>query len=74
MLLDHKTDEKKYIYRKKLGVKEEILNLFKEEIFLKIRKKWEQDGELEEIVKQVIEKKKDPYTIVKELLGQNMIL
>ena len=74
MLLDHKTDEKKYAYRKELGVREEILNLVKEEIFLKVRKKWEQDGKLDAIVKQVIEKKKDPYTIVKELLDQNKCL
>jgi len=74
MLLHHKTDEKKYARRRELGVKEEIFNLAKEEIFQKVRKKWEQDGVLDEIVKQVMEKKKDPYTIVKELLEQNKCL
>lgn len=74
MLLDHKKDEKKHACRRELGAREEILNLVKEEIFLKVRKKWEQDGELDAIVKQVIEKKKDPYTVVKELLGRNKCL
>jgi len=74
MLLHHETDEKKYAYRRELGVKEEILNLVKDEIFRKVRKKLEQDGELDAIVKQVVEKKKDPYTIVKDLLYQDKYL
>jgi LAO/AO transport system kinase len=66
MLLHHKTDEKKYARRRELGIREEIINLVKEEIFLQVLKKWEKNGELEKMVNQVIEKKKNPYTIVQD--------
>jgi LAO/AO transport system kinase len=74
MLLQHRTDEKKVAVRRELGVREEILNLVKEEIFLQVRKKLEKDGELENIIKQVIEKKMNPYTIVKDLLYKHKYL
>jgi len=74
MLLQHRRDEQKVDSRRQLGVREEILNLVKDEIFLKVRSKLEKDGELESIIRQVIEKKMNPYTIVQELLRRHKYL
>ena len=52
-------------------VKEEILTLMEREVFRRIRDRWEEDERLRTFITQVMDKKSDPYSIVREMLDQN---
>lgn len=67
-LLNHQGGNTKHDFKRGIQVKEEILTLMESEVFRSIRNRWEQSGELAEAVRKVIDEKKDPYSIVAELL------
>ena len=50
-------------------IKEEILSLLEKEVAYILRSRWGQNGNLDQAVKQVIARKKDPYSIVQEMLA-----
>ncbi|MFZ2633834.1 MAG: methylmalonyl Co-A mutase-associated GTPase MeaB [Desulfosalsimonadaceae bacterium] len=50
-------------------IKEEILSLLEKEVAYILRCRWDQNGNLDQAVKQVIARKKDPYSIVQEMLA-----
>ncbi len=50
-------------------IKEEILSLLEKEVARNVRNKWVQNGDLAQAVKQVIARKKDPYSVVQEMLN-----
>jgi len=54
--------------KRDMQIREEIFCLMENEVFRYIRKRWEENGEMAEAVRQMIEQKKDPYSIVAELL------
>lgn len=54
--------------KQEIQIKEEILSLMESEVFRKIRNQWENSGELADAVRQMRDNRKDPYTIVTELL------
>ena len=49
-------------------VKEEILSLLEKEISRNLQDRWARNGNLTETVKQVIAHKRDPYSIVQEMM------
>jgi LAO/AO transport system kinase len=49
-------------------VKEEILSLLEKEISRNLQDRWTRNGNLTEAVKQVIAHKRDPYSIVQEMM------
>ena len=49
-------------------VKEEILSLLEKEVSRNLQDRWTRNGNLTEAVKQVIAHKRDPYSIVQEML------
>ncbi len=49
-------------------IKEEILSLLEKEVARHLRSRWDQNGNLDQSVKQVIARKKDPYSIVQEMI------
>lgn len=67
-LLTHPAGKHKQEFKRGIQVKEEILTLMEREVFRSIRSRWEHSGELAEAVQQMIDKKKDPYSIVTEML------
>ncbi|PIP42684.1 MAG: methylmalonyl Co-A mutase-associated GTPase MeaB [Desulfobacterales bacterium CG23_combo_of_CG06-09_8_20_14_all_51_8] len=50
-------------------IKEEILSLLEKEVAYILRSRWGQNGNLDQAVKQVTARKKDPYSIVQEMLA-----
>ena len=48
--------------------KEEILNLLEKEIARYVRGKWEKEGKIDNTVKQIIARERDPYSVVEEML------
>lgn len=67
-LLTHQTGKNRRDFKRGIQVKEEILSLMEREVFRTIRGRWEHSGEIADAVRQMIDKKKDPYSIVTELL------
>jgi LAO/AO transport system kinase len=67
-LLTHQAGKNKQEFKRSIQVKEEILTLMEREVFRSIQSRWEHSGELAEAVQQMIDKKKDPYSIVAEML------
>jgi LAO/AO transport system kinase len=52
----------------KMRIKEEIIGLLGKELVALIREEWEKDGGLEEAVRQIEKREKDPYSLVEERL------
>ena len=67
-LLTHQTGKNRQDFKRGIQVKEEILSLMEREVCRTIRGRWEHSGEIADAVRQIIDKKKDPYSIVTELL------
>ena len=67
-LLTHQTGKNRQDFKRGIQVKEEILSLMEREVFRTIRSRCEHSGEIADAVRQMIDKKKDPYSIVTELL------
>ena len=59
---------KNEIARQEARVKEEILSLLEKEVARRIRVKWSQSGDIDSLVKQVFDRKRDPYSIVQEIV------
>ena len=66
------TKEKKN--HQEFQVKEEILSLMEREVFRHIRNRWEQDERLKAYTSLVMEKRSDPYSIVKQMLEDQAYL
>ncbi|MCP4750017.1 MAG: methylmalonyl Co-A mutase-associated GTPase MeaB [Proteobacteria bacterium] len=49
-------------------IREELIGLVKKEVVDLVKKNWIEDGELDKAVKQVIDREKDPYSIVQEVM------
>ncbi|MDA3897789.1 MAG: methylmalonyl Co-A mutase-associated GTPase MeaB [Desulfobacteraceae bacterium] len=69
-LLTYQTEKNIQDFKRENQAKEEILSLMENEVFRSIHNRLEQSGELSNAVRQMIDKKKDPYSIVTELLQQ----
>jgi len=69
-LLTHQAGKNRQEFKHGIQVKEEILSLMEREVFRIIRSRWENSGELSEAVQQMIGKKKDPYSIVTEMMDR----
>ena len=67
-LLYRSLETKEKRIHQEVRVKEEILSLMEREVFRHIRNRWEEDTRLKEYTSLVIEKKSDPYSIVKKML------
>jgi len=50
-------------------VKEEILCLVEKEVARYVRSQWDADGKLNGIVKEVVDRKRDPYSVVEEMIA-----
>jgi LAO/AO transport system kinase len=50
-------------------IKEEILSLLEKEVSRHLRGRWTQNGNLNQAVKEVIARNRDPYSIVQEMIG-----
>lgn len=50
-------------------IKEEILSLLEKEVARHLRSRWDQNGNLDQSVKQVIARKQDPYSVVQEMIS-----
>jgi LAO/AO transport system kinase len=50
-------------------IREEILSLLEKEVAHHLRSRWAQNGHLDQAVKQVIARKRDPYSIVQEMIA-----
>jgi LAO/AO transport system kinase len=55
--------------REEEHLKEEILVLMEREIARFVRAKWEKNGQINAMVREVFERKRDPYSIVQEIIG-----
>ena len=66
-LLTHQTGKNRQDFKRGIQVKEEILSLMEREVFRTIRSRCEHSGEIADAVRQMIDKKKEPYSIVTEL-------
>lgn len=53
-------------------VREEILSLLEKEVARRIRVKWSQSGAIDSFVKQVFDRKRDPYSIVQEIVSSEL--
>ena len=71
-LLTDPAEKNKQQFRREIQVKEEILCLMESEVFCRIRRQLEDSGKLDQAVGQMIDKKKDPYSIVTEMLRQEI--
>lgn len=69
-ILAHRSRNNKHNYKRNINAKEEILFLLENEVFRTIRNRFGESGEMDIAVRQMIEEKKDPYSIVTELLRQ----
>ncbi len=54
--------------RREEHAREELLGLLEKEIVHLLRSRWEQSGKLDAAVKQVLNRERDPYTIVQEMV------
>jgi len=52
---------------KEKQIKEEILSLLEREVSGIIRDKWSSDGTLDNIIKNILDNKQDPYSVVQEM-------
>lgn len=68
ILLDNAAEKKGKKVKQEIRVKEEILTLMEREVFRQVRNRWENDGAMDRFISQVMEKKSDPYSIVKQML------
>ena len=50
-------------------VREEILSLLEKEVSRHIRVKWDQSGNIDSAVKQVLGRQRDPYSIIQEIVS-----
>jgi LAO/AO transport system kinase len=50
-------------------VRDEIFSLLEKEVALALHHKWSQEGELDIVVKQILAREKDPYSLVQEMTG-----
>lgn len=50
-------------------IREELIGLVEKEVVGIIKKKWDEDGELEKAIELIIERKKDPYSIVQKVIA-----
>lgn len=62
------TVDKKSRWREE-RVKEELIGLAEKEIMTLLKRFWNERGELDKAVKQVLELEKDPYSIVQEIIA-----
>jgi len=69
-LLTHQIGKNKQDFKREIQAKEEILSLMESEVFSRISRQWEHSGELDNAIRQMIDKKKDPYSIVTDMLQQ----
>jgi len=67
ILLENFESQKKEAGWQEAMVKEEILGLLEKEIARHVRRRWTETGEMEVVVKQVLERKRDPYSVVQEM-------
>lgn len=56
------------IIRQEKHIKEEMLVLIEREIACSVRAKWGENGEFDALVKKVLERERDPYSIVQEII------
>ena len=49
-------------------IREELIGLVEKEVVDLIKKKWDRDGELDRVIKQIIDQESDPYSIVQEVI------
>jgi len=69
-LMADSTESNRHDDKKEMRIKEEIFSLVEDEVLRFLRRRWEENGEIAEAARQMIEQKKDPYSIVAELLNQ----
>jgi len=50
-------------------VREELIGLIEKEIVDLLKKDWNKDGNLDRIIKQIINQENDPYSVVQEVMG-----
>lgn len=62
------TVDKKSKWREE-RVKEELIGLAEKEIMTLLKRFWNERGELDKAVKQVLDQEKDPYSIVQEIIA-----
>ena len=67
ILLENFESQKKEVGWQEAMIKEEILGLLEKEISRHVRRRWTETGEMEMVVKQVLERKRDPYSVVQEM-------
>ncbi|MFH2066999.1 MAG: methylmalonyl Co-A mutase-associated GTPase MeaB [Pseudomonadota bacterium] len=68
VLLSNPTDKQKQKFKEEIRIKEEILSLMEREVFRQVRNAWENNGSMADFINQVLQKKSNPYTIVKQML------
>lgn len=71
VLLSNPADKQKQKVKEEIRIKEEILSLMEREVFRQVRNAWENNGSVADSVNQVLQKKSDPYTIVKQMLKKH---
>ncbi len=50
-------------------IREEILSLLEKEVARHLRNRWDQNGNLDQAIKQVTARKQDPYSVVQEMIS-----
>jgi LAO/AO transport system kinase len=68
-ILEILNSRKRQTARQAAHLKEEILVLMEREIARLVRAKWREDGRFDAMVKEVLERKSNPYSVVQEMIA-----